>query len=401
MSSIAKYKDLFSKLNCCVIVPTYNNGNTLNLLIEKVKHFTSHIIVVNDGSTDDTSDILKDEENLNQVSYPVNKGKGYAIREGFKKALELGYEYAITIDADLQHDPADFLNFLDLIQIQPKSLIIGARNMQGVDQPRKSSFANKFSNFWFRVETGFSIPDTQSGFRLYPIKQLQKIHFFSNKYEFEVEVLVRAAWKGIPVITTPVNVYYPPEDQRISHFRPLRDFSRISILNTILVLLAFLYIKPFSFIRYLKRTQIKQFIKENILQTKDSNQKIVASVMLGIFMGIVPIWGWQLVSAIALAYLFRLNKVIVIVTANISIPPMIPIILYFSYITGGLILGNRYSNSFYDQKIDFEFLSSNLLQYITGSIVFAVFMAALLGLTTYILLRIFRKDSKLIKPLEI
>jgi glycosyltransferase involved in cell wall biosynthesis len=392
---LAEYEKLFIQLKCCVIIPTFNNGTTLNQLIAKVKTYTSHIIVVNDGSTDETLETLNDQKEIVVITYAVNKGKGFAIRQGFKRAIELGYKNAITIDSDLQHDPIDFISFLELSESQPGSLIIGARKMAGVDQPKKSGFANKFSNFWFKVETGMNLPDTQSGYRLYPIKLLQKIHFFSNKYEFEVEVLVRAAWKRIPVLTVPVDVYYPPEEQRISHFRPFRDFGRISILNTILVLIAYLYVKPFSFIRYLKPKNIKTFIRENIIRTKDSNAKIVSSVMLGIFMGILPIWGWQLVAAIALAYILRLNKIIVIVAANISIPPMIPFILFFSYITGGFILGPGYDTSLNGKKIDFEFIGNNLFQYVTGSIVFAAFLAILLGLITYFLLSIFRNKDKL------
>lgn len=397
MTSLAKYENLFLQLKCCVIIPTFNNCTTLKQLIEKVSIYTSDIIVVNDGSTDDSLKSLHDLKDLILISYPINKGKGYAIRQGYKKALELGYEYAITIDSDLQHDPQDFINFLELIQAQPGSLIVGAREMEGADQSKKSSFANKFSNFWFRVETGQILPDTQSGFRLYPIKLLQNIHFFSNRYEFEIEVLVRAAWKGIPVLSVPIKVYYPTKEHRISHFRPFIDFSRISILNTILVLIAYLYIKPFSFVRYLKTKNIRNFIKKDILFTKDSNSRIIASVMLGVFMGIVPIWGWQLVSAIALAYILKLNKVIVIVAANISIPPIIPFILYFSYLTGGLILGKDFENSLNCDKLDFEFVGNNLFQYIIGSIVFAVFSTIVIGLVTFILLRIFRKKYKLTK----
>jgi glycosyltransferase involved in cell wall biosynthesis len=390
MLSTPRYESLFIKLKCCVIIPTYNNHSTLGQLIEKARNYTSHLIVVNDGSTDGSLEFLKTQKDLTLITYPKNKGKGYAIRLGFKKALELGYEYAITIDSDLQHDPEDFIHFLELSEKNPGSLIVGARKMDGVDQPGKSTFANKFSNFWFRVETGQTLPDTQSGFRLYPVKELRKMLFFSNKYEFEVEVLVRSAWKGIEVLSVPVNVYYPPREERISHFRPFRDFSRISVLNTILVLVAYLYVKPFSFIRYLTLKNIRNFIRENIIQTKDSNPKLVASVILGVFMGVVPIWGWQLVAAIALAYILRLNRLIVIVSANISIPPMIPFILYFSYITGGFVLGSGFDNSLSGRQVDFKFISNNLLQYVTGSIVFAVFLSLLIGLITYILLRIFR-----------
>ena len=139
MPTKIKFQDLFFQLNCCVIIPSYNNSSTLRELIEKVGIYTSNIILVNDGSTDDTLKSINNLPDLILISYPVNKGKGYAIRQGFKKALELGYEYAITIDSDLQHDPADFINFLELLQKKPGSLIVGARQMAGVDQPKKSN----------------------------------------------------------------------------------------------------------------------------------------------------------------------------------------------------------------------------------------------------------------------
>jgi len=182
-----------------------------------------------------------------------NKGKGYALRQGFKRAIELGYSYAITIDSDGQHFAADLPAFLGKLEEHPCAIMIGARNMEQSSVPGKSSFGNKFSNFWFWVETGKKMPDTQSGYRLYPIKALQHISFFTRKYEFEIEVLVRAAWAGIDVISVPVKVYYPAKEERISHFRPFKDFSRISVLNTVLVLITFLYIKPRDLFRSIKK----------------------------------------------------------------------------------------------------------------------------------------------------
>jgi hypothetical protein len=125
--------------------------------------------------------------------------------------------------------------------------------MDQLSVPGKSSFGNKFSNFWFWVETGLKMPDTQSGYRLYPVRQMKDIRFFTQKYEFEIEVLVRSSWKGIRIDTVPVNVFYPSKEERISHFRPFRDFGRISVLNTVLVTIAFLYIKPRDFYLLIKK----------------------------------------------------------------------------------------------------------------------------------------------------
>ena len=250
--NITEIRTAFNTHKACVLIPTYNNAQTLPALLTDISRYTDNIIVVNDGSTDDTDSILR-QQKAEIVSYPKNKGKGWALRQGFKKALELGYTYAITIDSDGQHYADDLSIFLNALSEHPNAIIIGARNMEQSSVPGKSSFGNKFSNFWFWVETGIKLPDTQSGYRLYPVKSLSTLTFFTRKYEFEIEVIVRAAWKGITVMCVPVKVFYPEKEKRISHFRPFRDFSRISVLNTVLVVITFLYIKPRDFLRGFKK----------------------------------------------------------------------------------------------------------------------------------------------------
>ncbi len=215
-------------LNICIVVPTYNNQNTLQRVLDSLLPFTSNIIIVNDGSTDATLEILKNYSQLTQIHHPINEGKGMALRNGFKKALELKYRYAITIDSDGQHFASDLPTFIEAIEDEPNTLLIGSRNMKHDNVPQKSSFGNKFSNFWFWVETGVRAEDTQTGYRLYPVKLLRDLNFYTHKYEFEIEVLVRASWKGIAIESVPVKVYYSPKETRISHFRPFKDFSRIS-----------------------------------------------------------------------------------------------------------------------------------------------------------------------------
>lgn len=243
----------FEQKKVCVVVPTYNNAGTLSHVLESVLRFTDQVVVVNDGSTDNTLVVVKQHPEVAVVSYEKNQGKGYALRQGFQKAAELGYEYAITIDSDGQHYADDLVKFLEMLEEYPKAIIIGARNMAQESVPGKSSFGNKFSNFWFWVETGIKRNDTQSGYRLYPLKALQPIGFITRKFEFEIEVLVRSAWAGIDVVEVPVKVFYHAKEKRVSHFRPVQDFSRISVLNTVLVTITFLYIKPRDFLRSLKK----------------------------------------------------------------------------------------------------------------------------------------------------
>lgn len=253
-------REVFKTRNACVLIPTYNNAQTLPALLTDIVKYTDNIIVVNDGSTDETAATLK-QHPVEVVAYDQNKGKGWALRQGFKRAVELGYTYAITIDSDGQHYADDLNVFLNAIDQHPNAIIIGARNMEQSSVPGKSNFGNKFSNFWFWVETGIKLPDTQSGYRLYPVKSLSPLTFFTRKYEFEIEVIVRAAWKGIEVVCVPVKVFYPEKEKRISHFRPFRDFSRISVLNTVLVAITFLYIKPRDFFRSFKKKTSGRILK--------------------------------------------------------------------------------------------------------------------------------------------
>ena len=372
-------KERMASLKCVVLIPTYNNAGTIAKVIADVKEYAADIIVVNDGSTDETRNILASIENIKVIDYPNNKGKGYALKLGLHKAYEWGYRYAITIDSDGQHYADDIPKFIEKIEEKPDSLLIGARNLAADNMPSRNTFANKFSNFWYKVETGKALSDTQSGYRLYPLEKLQNIHFITRRYEFEVEIIVRAAWRGVNVENIPIKVYYPPVEERVSHFRPLQDFTRISILNTVLVLYAFLFYYPWKFVRLLTPTNIKNFINKQVLHSKDSNAKMAAAMGWGVFCGVIPIWGYQMVFAGLSAHFMKLNKVVAMVFSNISIPPMIPFLLYGSVVLGALLLGVE--NAFTLDGITLESVAQSLTQYIVGSVALAI----ILGLLVFII----------------
>lgn len=230
------------RLKVCVLIPTYNNAGTLRHVITEILNYSSDVIVVNDGSTDPTNFILDElKDSIKVVSYEQNQGKGFALKTGFKKALELGYEYAITIDSDGQHYAEELPKFVRAIAENNGALIVGERDLSNVDINGKSSFANKFSNFWFCVQTGKRLNDTQTGYRAYPLNKLHGLSLLTSRYEAELELLVFAAWNGVDIISIPIKVYYPPQAERVSHFKPALDFTRISILNTILCGGAILY----------------------------------------------------------------------------------------------------------------------------------------------------------------
>ena len=235
----------------CVVIPTYNNEGTITAVVQATLQECRDVIVVNDGSTDGTRDILHGMEGITLVEYAENRGKGYALKCGFRRALQMGFAYAITLDGDGQHYPDDIALFLKANQQHPGALILGSRQMDGIERSLGSRFANEFSNFWFYVQTGRRLADTQTGYRLYPLKKLHGLELLTSRYEAELELLVQASWHGVEIVPINIKVYYPPLAERVSHFRPIRDFARISVLNTVLCFLAVVYGLPLRLWRWL------------------------------------------------------------------------------------------------------------------------------------------------------
>lgn len=375
-----------------VVIPTYNNSETLAAVVEEVKSICPVVIVVNDGSTDSTRDVLESIKGIDVITHSRNRGKGPAIGSGFARAAALGATHVITIDSDGQHFPSEIVSLAEASDREPETLWIGARTFGCENMPGKNTFANRFSNFWFRVETGVKLEDTQSGFRCYPLSAVKGMTIFSGRYEWELEIIVRASWRGVPVKNLPVNVYYPPPAERISHFKPLRDFARISVLNTVLVFVSLLWVYPVKFVRWFNKDNITAFIKKHITESRESNLHIAKSVGLGLFFGISPLWGYQMLAAVATAHLLKLNKVITLVSSNISIPPMIPFILYGSFAAGAYILGEPVK--LIPSELTLESISVSLKQYLIGSVAFAA-VAGIAGLAiSYLFLSIFRKPLK-------
>lgn len=380
-----------SDIHCCIIIPTYNNRNTLKRVIDGVLQYAtgSEVIVVNDGSTDDTPAILAAYQgSIHILHNEVNKGKGFSLRKGFAEAIRLGFDNAISIDSDGQHLPSDIPLFIGAARQNPGALLMGSRNMQQEGVPGKSSFGNKFSNFWFEFETGLKLPDTQTGFRLYPLAPLRKIRLFTTKFETEIEVIVKMAWKDVPIVPINIQVIYD-KNERVTHFRPFRDFTRISILNTWLVTLTLLWYLPRRLFRFVQKKGLWKIIRDEAVKADESNLSKAKSIGFGFFMGIVPIWGFQLLVGIPLSVYFRMNKVLFLAAANISIPPCIPFIIFASYKFGGLFYQNGVQLTSVE-NLTLESIHVNFVQYFLGGTLLAVAAGAIGFAFSYLLLVILR-----------
>lgn len=241
----------------CAVIPTYQNAKTLLKVVADVHRVVDTVFVVDDGSNDGTAALLDkatgNERPEKVLTHPKNCGKGAALKTGLTYARQQGFRYAVTVDADGQHRADDIPALLKAVEEEPDALAIGSRGLQHENMPAKSTFANRFSNFWFALQTLQRLPDTQSGLRVYPLRRLHGLRWMSARYEAELTLLVFSAWAGVKLLPIPVSVYYPPRNQRVTHFRPGRDFTRISVLNTLLCFLMVVYGWPRIFCRQIAR----------------------------------------------------------------------------------------------------------------------------------------------------
>lgn len=376
-------KQRLRALRCCTILPTYNNAKTIEAVVKSVAEWCADVIVINDGSTDETHEILTSLQTANIITlieYPdqKNRGKGFALKKALRYATEMGFERAITMDSDGQHFASDMPHFVEMAEQKPNAMIIGARNLSADGMPGKNTFANKFSNFWFKVETLKTLADTQSGYRLYPLSAMKNMHFFTPRYEFEVESIVRLAWNDVEVLNVPINVVYP--EDRVSHFRPLHDFTRISILNTVLVLVALVFYYPKCFYRWFSQT---------LIHSAESAARLSCAIGVGTMIGTLPIWGFQTIVALLVAHLLRLNKIIVVAFSNVSLPPFIPFILYASMQIGALIMNIEANID--PSTLTVESVKQTFVQYAVGAVPFSLCCGILLGSISFFIIRIFRK----------
>jgi uncharacterized protein (DUF2062 family) len=239
------------------------------------------------------------------------------------------------------------------------------------------------------------MPDTQTGYRLYPLYLMKGIPLYTNKYELEIEVIVKAAWRGIEIVAVPIDVYYPSKEERISHFRPFKDFSRISVLNTWLTTLALLYYIPKRLLLGVKKKSYREIIYTAFASPSEPIYIKALSVAWGLFIGVAPIWGYQLLIGIPLAHFFKLNKTITFISANISLPPMIPFIIYGSLKMGEWVTGTKVdilSRSIHTFTLND--ISQSLWIYIAGSLALGVALAFVGGGISYLIMKVSRDFSK-------
>jgi uncharacterized protein (DUF2062 family) len=373
----------------CVVLPVYNHGLTVQQVVQGARA-AFPVIVVDDGSTDSTPTVLAGETGITLVTLPGNRGKGAALRAGLAKAEALGFTHAITIDADGQHSTGALAEFAAAAQRRPEALILGTRDLKQAGAPWARRATNALSNFWVRFETGLRLSDTQCGYRCYPLAAIRSLRVKSERYAFELEIQVKAAWAGIPLVPQQVWADYAAPTSRLSHFRPGRDFAEAFLLHCRLATQAFCLPAPLRRLLALgawghlpRSHRVRTVFRHLFAEHTESPGRVACAVGIGLFCGIAPIWGFQMVAAAVLAHRLRLNKAIALTASNISFPLAAPFILAAGLILGHFLWTGRlveFSPDAAARQIPVYFC-----EWLAGSVVLAILVAVLGALVTFLL----------------
>jgi len=312
------------------VIPTFNNINTVKEVALGCRKHLTHVLVVDDGSTEGNIGELFNNTDIEVIRHAKNLGKGQAIRTALNYIQKHNGKFMLTIDADGQHYPHDINKFIFAQEEDPDAIIIGCRDFQN-NVPQKSQFGRAFSNFWLRLETGAAIQDSQSGFRSYPVKYLQKIKTSGNHYDFEIEILTRASWSGLKLKEVPINVFYPHKSMRISNFRPFIDNARISLMHMRLLgrrLMPWPYPKlikpkknPQAFNIFAHPVKLlKTLLKENATPLG-----LAIAAAVGVILGVLPLLSIHMLAILYVTNRLHLNKIMALSIQNLCMPPFVPI----------------------------------------------------------------------------
>lgn len=209
------------------LIPAYQARKSLAQVLGELSQTdpAARLLVVDDGSTDGSGDIAR-SLGVEVLAHPQNAGKGAALLTGFEWLARRGFTTVVTVDADGQHRAED-ASKLASHSAPADAIVLGVRDLARDGAPKPSQFSNRFSNSWVSLFSGRRLSDTQCGLRRYPLPATLSLGARGRGYDFESEILVRAARRGVPIVELPVHVIYPPQRERVSHFHVVRDPARI------------------------------------------------------------------------------------------------------------------------------------------------------------------------------
>jgi polyprenyl-phospho-N-acetylgalactosaminyl synthase len=215
-------------MRLCAIIPTYNNPRTIEEVVTRVREHVADVVVVDDGSAEANRDIVKrlgDAGRCHVVLRPENGGKGAAVKSGLEWARDQGFDYALQIDADLQHDPSDIPRLVAAVREPREDTLVLAQPVFDASAPKGRLRARKITVFFAAVETmSRRVGDPLCGYRVYPVEAALRVKARGDAMDFDPEIAVRLAWAGVDIVHVPTPVIYrSAESGGVSHYRGVRD----------------------------------------------------------------------------------------------------------------------------------------------------------------------------------
>ena len=366
-------------------VPVFNNRETVRQVVAACRDILPHVVVVDDGCTDaDIGELLADLD-VAVLKHEKNLGKGQAILTASRHVEAHGGEYMITIDADGQHLPQDIHKFLPLMKEEIPAIIIGCRNFNTDNVPASSRFGRSFANFWLLVETGKIVGDCQSGFRAYPVRYLNKMNFKGSHYDFEAEVLAKAAWGGLELTTVDIDVVYPKPEERVSSFKPFLDNLRLTGIHSMLVGRRMLPIRHQKLVEKRNTVDISLLrhpgkVLKMLLKESATPEGLALSAAVGMFIAVLPILFMHSIVIFYFSMRFKLNKIVTLNVQYLAVPPFIPALC----IEVGYYLRHGHWLTNLSFATVFQQFSSRLYEWFLGSLIIAPLAALLAGIVMYV-----------------
>ena len=334
-----------------VIAPTFNNAGTLVDILSRIASLGLPIIIVNDGSSDETAALLqrwaRSHPQSQVIAHSRNRGKATALRTGFAAARKAGFTHAVTIDTDGQHEPECIPRLLKLSREMPDAYVIGVRDMRQPGYPRKSRVGRRVSNLLIRLECGLRVADSQCGLRVYPLELVRMVPCHANRYGYETEMITRAAWSGCRVVETSIKSRYLPIERRVSHFQPWRDSFRGAAMHMRLLLRTITPI-PHRCYKRVDSVQRERLTFRDLLnwinpvrawrelrEGELDRSEFAVALAAGVFVANLPVYPLQTAAALYFARRLHLNPLAVIAGSQISTPP-----IGFALIVSAIYLGH-------------------------------------------------------------
>jgi len=375
-----------------VAVPVFNNRGTVKNVVAECRSMVKHVVVVDDGSTDADLASLLSGLDVVLLKHEKNLGKGAAILTASRYIEEHGGTSMITVDADGQHDPRDMERFFPLIEERDGRIIIGCRDFNTDNVPASSRFGRKFANFWLKAETGCTIDDCQSGFRAYPVRTLNQLRFKGSRYDFEAEVLAKAAWAGLELLMVPISVHYPKPEERVSSFKPFLDNLRLTRIHSMLVGRRLLPFPHKQLVTGKPRIDLALLrhpgkVLRLLLQENATPAGLAWSAAVGLFLAVLPILFAHSLVILYVALRLNLNKIVALNVQHLAMPPFVPALC----IEVGYYMRHGQWLTDLSFATVFAQFSSRLYEWFLGSLIIAPLLAVLVGAIMYVSATVIKK----------